>query len=180
MYAYPKITAELIRLMRVHGMSDAKIARELGIKRALVIEIAGDSGTRKTRIQVGFFDWPEEKKKGFERDYLAGIREQIMAQKYGVSQPTVGRYAVMIGLQKRLHRKTNQEKQIDICKQINISKQIDTRQAERKIERRTERPQKNLTETNAEARARGMTYGKLVAMQYLEEQSNARRDKAVR
>lgn len=172
MYAYPKITAELIRLMRVHGMSDAKIARELGIKRALVIEIAGDSGTRKTRIQVGFFDWPEEKKKGFERDYLAGIREQIMAQKYGVSQPTVGRYAVMIGLQKRLHRKTKQEKQIDIYKQI------DKRQAEKKIERQLERPQKNLTETNAEARARGMTYGKLVAMQYLEEQSNARRDKA--
>ena len=174
MYAYPKITAELIRLMRVHGMNDAKIARELGIKRKLVVEMAGESGPKKTKNKVYFFDWTEKKKKEFERDYLAGIHERIMAQKYGVSQPTVGRYAVMIGLQKRLHRKTNQEKQID------ISEQIDTIQVERKTERRPERPQKNLTETNAEARARGMTYGKLVAMQYLEEQSNARRDKAVR
>ena len=170
MYAYPKITAELIRLMRVHGMSDAKIARELGIKRELVVEMAGESGPKKTRKQVEFFNWPEKKKKEFERDYLAGMYAQTMAKKYGVSSSTVNKYADMIGLPKRLHRRTSKFKQIEICKQLGV---IPTGE-------QAKRPDKNLAETNAEARARGMTYGKLVAMQYLEEQSNARRNKAVR
>ena len=173
MYAYPKITAELIRLMRVHGMSDADIAKELGLKRKIIIDVIGEAekGQEKKRSnKVTFFDWPDSRKKEFERDYLAGIHLKIMSKKYGVSTVTLSRYAAIIGLPKRQHKKTNKEEYIDICKQLGIKPK----------ERKTGRPRKNLTETNAEARARGMTYGKLVAMQYLEEQSNARRDKAVR